>query len=62
MVIHKMQTKHLLSIKDLSVDEIKEILKDANNFLNKKKISNNILKKIKGKSIINLFLKILLEL
>ena len=24
-------------------------------FLNKKKISNNILKKIKGKSIINLF-------
>ena len=50
-----MQTKHLLSIKDLSVDEIKEILKDANNFLNKKKISNNILKKIKGKSIINLF-------
>ena len=55
MVIHKMQTKHLLSIKDLSVDEIKEILKDANNLLNKKKISNNILKKIKGKSIINLF-------
>ena len=55
MVIHKMQTKHLLSIKDLSVDEIKEILKDANNFLNKKKISSNILKKIKGKSIINLF-------
>ncbi len=50
-----MQTKHLLSIKDLSVDEIKEILKDANNLLNKKKISNNILKKIKGKSIINLF-------
>ena len=50
-----MQTKHLLSIKDLSVDEIKEILKDANNFLNKKKISSNILKKIKGKSIINLF-------
>ena len=55
MVIHKMQTKHLLSIKDLSVGEIKEILKDANNLLNKKKISNNILKKIKGKSIINLF-------
>ena len=55
MVIHKMQTKHLLSIKDLSVDEIKEILKDANNLLNKKKISNNILKKIRGKSIINLF-------
>ena len=50
-----MQTKHLLSIKDLSVDEIKEILKDANNLLNNKKISNNILKKIKGKSIINLF-------
>ena len=50
-----MQTKHLLSIKDLSVGEIKEILKDANNLLNKKKISNNILKKIKGKSIINLF-------
>ena len=50
-----MQTKHLLSIKDLSVDEIKEILKDANNLLNKKKISNNILKKIRGKSIINLF-------
>ena len=50
-----MQTKHLLSIKDLSVDEIKEILKDANNLLNKKKISNNILKKIKGKNIINLF-------
>ena len=50
-----MQTKHLLSIKDLSVDEIKEILKDANNLLNKKKISSNILKKIKGKSIINLF-------
>ena len=44
-----MQTKHLLSIKDLSVDEIKEILKDANNLLNKKKISNNILKKNKRK-------------
>ncbi|PPR26688.1 MAG: Aspartate carbamoyltransferase [Alphaproteobacteria bacterium MarineAlpha9_Bin4] len=50
-----MKTKHLLSIKDLSVNEIKNILNDANNFLNKKSIQNKILKKIKGKNIINLF-------
>ena len=49
-----MKTKHLLSIKDLSVKEIESILNDANNFLNKKKI-NSISKKIKGKNIINLF-------
>ncbi|MBF96629.1 MAG: aspartate carbamoyltransferase catalytic subunit [Pelagibacterales bacterium] len=50
-----MKTKHLLSIKDLSVNEIKNILSDANDFLNKKSIQNKILKKIKGKNIINLF-------
>ena len=49
-----MKTKHLLSIKDLSVKEIESILNDANNFLNKKKI-NSTSKKIKGKNIINLF-------
>ena len=32
-----MKTKHLLSIKDLSVKEIESILNDANKFLNKKK-------------------------
>ena len=32
-----MKTKHLLSIKDLSVKEIEGILNDANKFLNKKK-------------------------
>ncbi|PPR24976.1 MAG: hypothetical protein CFH34_01633, partial [Alphaproteobacteria bacterium MarineAlpha9_Bin4] len=50
-----MKTKHLLSIKDLSVNEIKNILSDANDFLNKKIIQKKILKKIKGKNIINLF-------
>ncbi len=55
MMYDNMKTKHLLSIKDLSVKEIEKILKDANNFLNNKKISKNILKKIKGKNIINLF-------
>ena len=50
-----MKIKHLLSIKDLSVNEIENLLKDANNFLNKKKIQNTILKRMKGKNIINLF-------
>jgi len=50
-----MKSKHLLSIKDLSVNEIEGILKLANNFLNKKQISNTILKNIKGKTLINLF-------
>ena len=50
-----MNTKHLLSIKDLSVTEIEGILKVANNFLNKKQIPKNILKNIKGKTLINLF-------
>ena len=48
-----MKIKHLLSIKDLSVNEIENILNDANNFLNKKKIQNTILKRMKGKNIIN---------
>ena len=52
-----MNTKHLLSIKDLSVTEIEGILKVANNFLNKKQIPKTILKNIKGKTLINLFLK-----
>ena len=50
-----MNSKHLLSIKDLSVTEIESILKVANNFLNKKQIPKNILKNIKGKTLINLF-------
>ena len=50
-----MNTKHLLSIKDLSVTEIEGILKVANNFLNKKQIPKTILKNIKGKTLINLF-------
>ncbi len=50
-----MNTKHLLSIKDLSVTEIEGILKVANNFLNKKQIPKKILKNIKGKTLINLF-------
>ena len=50
-----MNSKHLLSIKDLSVTEIEGILKVANNFLNKKQIPKNILKNIKGKTLINLF-------
>ena len=50
-----MKSNHLLSIKDLSVNEIESILKLANNFLNKKKISDSVLKNIKGKTIINLF-------
>ena len=49
-----MKTKHLLSIKDLSVKEIESILNDANKFLNKKK-KNKVSKNIKGKNIINLF-------
>ena len=56
-----MNIKHLLSIKDLSVKDIEIILNDANKFLNKKKTSK-IAKNIKGKNIINLFLKTLLEL
>ena len=35
-----MKIKHLLSIKDLSVNEIENLLKEANNFLNKNKIQN----------------------
>ena len=50
-----MKSKHLLSIKDLSVNEIEGILKLANNFLNKKQMPNTILKSIKGKTLINLF-------
>ncbi len=50
-----MNSKHLLSIKDLSVTEIEGILKVANNFLNKKQIPKTILKNIKGKTLINLF-------
>ena len=50
-----MNIKHLLSIKDLSVAEIEDILKVANNFLNKKQIPKTILKNIKGKTLINLF-------
>ena len=50
-----MNIKHLLSIKDLSVTEIEDILKVANNFLNKKQIPKTILKNIKGKTLINLF-------
>ncbi len=47
-----MKIKHLLSIKDLSVKDIEILLKEANNFLNKKKIENKIINKIKGKNII----------
>ena len=54
------ENKHLLSIKDLSVKDIEGILNDANKFLNKKSKKFST-KKIKGKNIINLFLKTLQE-
>ena len=50
-----MNTKHLLSIKDLSVTEIEGILKVANNFFYIMQIPKTILKNIKGKTLINLF-------
>ena len=46
-----MKNKHLLSIKDLSVKDIEDILNDANKFLNKKKYPNLASKKLKVKKL-----------
>jgi aspartate carbamoyltransferase catalytic subunit len=55
--IHKLQSPNLLSMKDLSLEDIELILKNAESF---EEVSDRVIKKVpalRGKTIVNLFLE-----